>query len=85
MNDCITSVEDAVKDRLLGLGIILIMLMLVLCLVSPILDPIFKHHRRRAHIMNENYEELADRDMMVIRPILWGIAIVGWILVIINH
>ena len=52
MNDCITNLEDAVKDRLVELGFILTMLVLVLCLVAPILDPVFKHHRRRAHIMN---------------------------------
>lgn len=82
IRDPIAEWTGAITTRLIGFGAVIIMTCFVLCLVAPLWEPYIKWELKQAYVLNSNYEKLAETDMKRIRPILWSIAIVGWILVL---
>jgi hypothetical protein len=77
--DPITSVEHALGRRLASWTVALILLAFVCVLVAPVFGPSIKQMKRRQYVLYSDYEARARRDMMVIYPLLWIWAILGWI------
>ncbi len=85
LRDPITEWSEAIKSRLMGVSVILLLLAFVFCLIAPALEPVFRLYFRKKYILNYNYKELAEKNVRHIRPFLWIIAVIGWILVIIAN
>ncbi len=83
--DPITEWEHAIGRRLVNWSFVVILIAFICCLIAPLFSPMIKHTRRHYHIMSSNYEELAENDMKSIRPILWIIALIAWIVFFICH
>jgi hypothetical protein len=77
--DPISEWQSAIKKRIENAIGTLMLLAFVCLLVAPLFGPIIKHMKRKQYVMYSDYEERAESDMKGIRPILWTIAIVGWI------
>jgi len=80
--DPISEWENAIESRLGACVVITILFAFVCCLFAPIFGPIIKSMKRRQYVLYEDYEQRAETDMKGIRPLLWIVAIIGWIVLI---
>jgi hypothetical protein len=80
--DPISDWENAIVKRVGTATVVLILLAFMCCLAAPLFGPSIKHMKRKEYAIFENYEEMAEADMKSIRPLLWIVAVIGWIIMI---
>lgn len=78
--DPISAWSGAIGSRLKMLGWLMVLLAFVLCLVAPAFGPAIKQIKRNQYVLYSDYEARAEADMKVIRPILWVVAFISWML-----
>lgn len=71
---------NAIKHEAGGLTMAVILLAFICALIAPIFGPIIKQLKRRDYVMYRNYEQRAERDMKSIRPLLWIVALIAWVI-----
>lgn len=83
--DPIKEWTDAISSRIGAMTMTLFLFAFVCALVAPIFAPAIRRSLLMDYVMEENYVELADRDMVGIRRFLWVIAILAWVLLIASN
>lgn len=83
--DPISEWEDAIGRRIGAASVVLLLLAFVCCLIAPVFGPFIKYAKLHEYVLFSDYERRAEEDMKVIRPLLWIVAIVSWIIFIICH
>lgn len=81
MRDPITEWQTAIAKRIESAVLFLFILAFFCCLFAPLFGPSIKAAKRRQYVMYEDYEARTNAYMRVVYPILWIIAILGWITV----